>query len=53
MDLNAKGFSLFGSISLLMLLAVPLANAQAANTNGPLGDLIRVFTFKTTIPEWW
>lgn len=46
MDLNAKGFSLFGSTLLLMLLAVPLANAQAANTNGPLDDMIRVFTFQ-------
>ena len=46
MDLNAKGFSLFSSILLFMLLAVPLANAQTVDTNGPLGDLIRVFTFQ-------
>jgi manganese/zinc/iron transport system permease protein len=46
MDLNAKRFSLFSSILLFMLLAVPLANAQTVDTNGPSGDLIRVFTFQ-------
>jgi manganese/zinc/iron transport system permease protein len=46
MDLNAKKIRLFGTIVLLMLLAVPLANAQTVDTNGPLGDLIRVFTFQ-------
>jgi manganese/zinc/iron transport system permease protein len=46
MHVNDKGIRLLGAVVLFMLLAVPLAKAQAADANGPLGDLIRVFTFQ-------
>jgi manganese/zinc/iron transport system permease protein len=47
MDLNAKGIGLLGTILLVILLAAaPLASAQTVDSSGPLGDLIRVFTFQ-------
>ena len=46
MNRCGKRISLFITILLFTLLAVPLANAQTAEPDGPLGDVVRVFTFQ-------